>query len=247
MNTIPLIVPGFHGSGPTHWQSWLEDMLPESRRVTGIDWEQPILRVWADAIVRCIDNCPKPVIIVGHSFGCLASTLAVLERPKQVAGVLLVAPADPERFAAQGVRKSTDPGSGASVGALLPSRGLGTTGLVIASTNDPWMTFAKARTWAGIWELSLYNAGRVGHINVDSGHGPWPLVCELLQALQVALDESVTLPQLLRDAQHRSQNVRGALNPEAVPSSAPVWRGVEHPLWPTYSRFRNKLPTYYYF
>ncbi|MBP7628661.1 MAG: alpha/beta hydrolase, partial [Zoogloea sp.] len=28
MQHTTLIVPGFHGSGPTHWQSWFEARLP---------------------------------------------------------------------------------------------------------------------------------------------------------------------------------------------------------------------------
>ena len=42
-NATVLIVPGYHGSGPDHWQSWLETQVPEARRVSGIDWEQPVL------------------------------------------------------------------------------------------------------------------------------------------------------------------------------------------------------------
>ncbi len=42
MRQTVLIVPGYHGSGPGHWQSWLEGELPEARRVTGIDWDEPL-------------------------------------------------------------------------------------------------------------------------------------------------------------------------------------------------------------
>ena len=37
-----LIVPGFHGSGEAHWQTWLEQELPNADRVRGIDWESPV-------------------------------------------------------------------------------------------------------------------------------------------------------------------------------------------------------------
>ena len=56
-----LIVPGFHGSGPDHWQSWFEARLPEARRVIGIDWEAPVLARWAGAVRDAIDRAPGPV------------------------------------------------------------------------------------------------------------------------------------------------------------------------------------------
>ena len=98
MRCTVLIVPGFHGSGPDHWQSWLERQLPESRRVSGIDWEAPVLARWAAEVRREIDAAASAVWLVAHSFGCLASVVAAADRPEKVAGALLVAPADPARF-----------------------------------------------------------------------------------------------------------------------------------------------------
>jgi len=51
-----LIVPGFHGSGPDHWQSWFEARLPEARRVIGIDWEAPVLAMTRRASGRRASN-----------------------------------------------------------------------------------------------------------------------------------------------------------------------------------------------
>ena len=61
MQHTTLIVPGFHGSGPTHWQSWFEARLPDARRVIGIDWEAPVLARWAGAVRDAIDRAPGPV------------------------------------------------------------------------------------------------------------------------------------------------------------------------------------------
>ena len=33
-----LIVPGLHGSGPDHWQSWFERRIPNCVRVVQSDW-----------------------------------------------------------------------------------------------------------------------------------------------------------------------------------------------------------------
>ncbi|MBN9424378.1 MAG: alpha/beta hydrolase, partial [Candidatus Accumulibacter sp.] len=36
-----LIVPGRGNSGPEHWQSIVEDLLPDTRRVQQDDWDHP--------------------------------------------------------------------------------------------------------------------------------------------------------------------------------------------------------------
>jgi len=179
-----LIVPGFRGSGPAHWQSWLERKIPSSQRVEGIDWYTPSLPRWAEKIGRAIDASPQPLWIIAHSFGCLATAAAVAQQPRKIAGVILVAPADPERFAVSGLRTSLDRIPEPSIAQLLPPTALGVNGLLIASTNDPWLTLDGARSMARRWHLPLFNAGAVGHINTDSGFGPWPFLVSLLYALQ---------------------------------------------------------------
>lgn len=184
MAYTPLIVPGFHGSGPSHWQSWLQDREPQARRVDGIDWERPVLADWAAAVGRGIDMAPGPVLVVAHSFGCLASVCAAARRPQRVAGLMLVAPADPERFAPAGLREEDQD----SISHAIPDRPLGMPSLVVASTNDPWVRLSSAAYWADKWGGFLVNVGAAGHINVDSGHGPWPRGLELLDALRATCD-----------------------------------------------------------
>lgn len=186
MTPSTLIVPGYRGSGPAHWQTWLQTQLPDSRRLSGVDWDRPVIDKWAAAVTREIETSSQPLWIVAHSFGCLATVIAAAARPDKVAGVLLVAPAEPERFTMQGARGH---GSQATAGIhdRIPASGLGIFGLLIASRNDPWMRFATARQWAERWELALFDAGPVGHINVESGHGPWPLVLELYSAMRRAM------------------------------------------------------------
>lgn len=179
-----LIVPGYHGSGDTHWQTWLEAEIPDTVRVSGIDWEKPILHNWAGEIIRTLDESADTSIIVAHSFGCLASAFAVVNRPHKVAGVLLVAPASPERFSLLGVCKSTLSASH-GIARYLPEGALNVPGLVIGSRNDPWMKLEHAYAWSKRWKLGFYDAGEAGHINVDSGFGPWPLIKAIVQSLTV--------------------------------------------------------------
>ncbi len=190
MSDTVLIVPGFHGSGPDHWQSWMERELTSGKRVGGIDWERPVLAEWAAAIGREMDACSGRIWLVAHSFGCLASAMAMAGRRERVAGAILVAPAEPERFTASGPRSGDEVPAGrhgAGVASILPVAKICDFGLLVASRNDPWMSFANARLWADRWALSLYDAGRAGHINVESGHGRWPLIFELLGAMRRAV------------------------------------------------------------
>jgi uncharacterized protein len=45
---------------------------------------------------------------------------------------------------------------------------------VIASRNDPFATFAESEALARTLGAELIDAGLSGHINSESGHGPWP-------------------------------------------------------------------------
>lgn len=191
MQTPTLIVPGFHGSGPEHWQTWLEQVLPDAQRVSGIDWEQPVLAHWAARVRAHLDQAHSPLWVVAHSFGCLASVIACCERPQQVAGLMLVAPADPERFSTQGL--ATDFPRAAKLKQFLPQQALGVPALMVASSNDPWLSLQDARHWARLWACRLHNIGAQGHINADSGHGRWEQGLQLLQELQAS--DYLSLPR----------------------------------------------------
>lgn len=164
-----LIVPGLRNSGPTHWQTWFESVLPDTRRVNQADWERPCLSDWAARVAEEIDASEGPLWIVAHSFGCLATVTAAFTRPERIRAALLVAPADPDRF-----RQPS---------ALLEEK-LAFPSLVVASSNDPWVAASVAERWAGHWGSDYLNIGAAGHINVDSGHGPWPEGLELYRTLR---------------------------------------------------------------
>lgn len=157
-----LVAPGLHGSGPEHWQSRWQRLYPAFARVEQVDWSDPVLPIWSarvdDVRRETSRHDPRPTLIVAHSFGCLATVHSVARDPANVAGLLLVAPADPEKF---------------GVAALLPERSLGLPSILIASTNDPWMPAERARQWAARWDSTFVDAGALGHINADSGLKDW--------------------------------------------------------------------------
>lgn len=179
-----LIVPGLDDSEPGHWQSWLEKQLPDARRVRHIDWHLPVLARWATEVRREIDEAPGVVWIVAHSYGCLASVVAAADRPERVAGLLLVAPPDPDRFTAFGLRDPRETAERSGLASWIPSAPIGVPSVVVASRNDPWADFARIAYWADCWGSLFVDAGQAGHINVASGHGAWPQGMQYVQALR---------------------------------------------------------------
>lgn len=188
MRHATLVVPGFHGSGPAHWQTWFESVVPDARRVRRIAWDEPVLARWAGAVRQEIDAAHGAVWLVAHSFGCLATVVAAAERADKVAGVLLVAPADPTRFSPLGLRDGQDASDTDTLAPWLPVAPLGFPGIVVASSNDPWVEARSAAEWAERWGSQFVNVGNRGHINTESGHGPWPAGLALYHSLLESQD-----------------------------------------------------------
>ncbi len=55
--------------------------------------------------------------------------------------------------------------------------------VVVASEDDPYLTPRRARQFAEAWGSTFVSAGNAGHLNVKSGHGPWPAGREILAGL----------------------------------------------------------------
>ncbi|MGD9668865.1 MAG: RBBP9/YdeN family alpha/beta hydrolase [Hyphomicrobiaceae bacterium] len=164
-----LIVPGLHGSGADHWQTWFQQKLPHSVRVIQRDWQDPYLPHWSARVRRELNRVPGRIWVVAHSFGCLAAAQAAFDYGDHISGLMLVAPADPDKFGAA---------------TYLPERPLGVPAVLVASTNDPWMRFDRAVDWADTWGAELINLGPAGHINTQSGFGPWPQGLSILRELR---------------------------------------------------------------
>jgi uncharacterized protein len=161
-----LIVPGLGGSGPHHWQTYLERSFPGASRVHQDDWDRPDRDAWTERLAAAVDAAPGAVL-VAHSLGCVVVAHAAAARPDlPVAAALLVAPADVDREHSAMDRL---PGFAPMPCTALPFRSI-----VVASTDDPYMTVERARAFADDWGAEFIEAGALGHINVDAGFGPWP-------------------------------------------------------------------------
>lgn len=163
------VLPGWNGSGPFHWQTLWQRQYPGWHRVEQEDWARPEPSEWIDAISRCVRSARRPIVLIAHSLACIAVSRWADADPRladSIEGALLVAPADVEdpRRCPVILRKF-----GPIARARLPFRSV-----LIGSENDPYMSLAKSSDLASGWGSSFINAGRVGHINCDSGHGAWP-------------------------------------------------------------------------
>ena len=192
-------VPGLHGSDGAHWQTWLERQFARSLRVEQDDWDAPDLAVWSAALARRLAGARGPFLLAAHSFGCLVAAHALLTgMPGQsggsgnggnggkgtgggadIAGVLFVAPASPEKFRFAGA---------------FEARRLSVPSILIGSETDPWMPHEGARALAQQLGSTFVNLGDAGHINTAAGFGPWPRAKYFVDTLVHG-----TAPQRLRD------------------------------------------------
>ena len=170
-----LIIPGWSSSGEDHWQTRWERKLKTARRVEQQDWLNPERDAWVAAIVHTASRCERPVLMVAHSLGVVAAVhaLASPTMPK-VVGAFLVAPADVDYAHDWPVTQGRTFDPIATGFAPVPAGPLSCPSAVVASTTDPYCTLDRARALSSAWGSKLFEAGDVGHINTDSGHGPWP-------------------------------------------------------------------------
>ncbi len=164
-----LIVPGLGNSGPDHWQTRWQAKLSTARRVEMGNWDRPHLADWVERLTRAVNTAKKPVILVAHSLGVVTVAHAAPQFDEgKVAGAYLVAMPDIEDAsllpdALKGI--ASDP---------IPRAPLPFPSVLVASRTDPYAAWTKAETIAHAWGAQFQDAGDAGHINAESGQGPWP-------------------------------------------------------------------------
>ena len=161
-----LTIPGLWNSGPQHWQTLWEAKYPDFRRVMQRDFDLPDREEWVATLDAAVRNCQAPPVLAAHSLGCsLVAQWAITCGGTSVAGAFLVAPSDAEAPGYPVEGRSFD---------RMPLQTLPFPSIVVASTNDPYVSMERARVFATAWGSRLVVIGDAGHINGASGHGPWP-------------------------------------------------------------------------
>ena len=170
-----LVLPGFGGSGEEHWQTRFERQNPGFIRVRQADWDHPDRETWVATLEAAVTAAPAPVVLVAHSLACvLVAHWAASGSVERVGAAMLVAPPDVE---AEGTPEEV-------LGfAPIPTEPLPFPAVVLASRDDPYCTIERACGFAALWGADFIDVGALGHINVDSGHGPWPEGERLLKDL----------------------------------------------------------------
>lgn len=161
-----LVIPGYRGSQPEHWQSRWEAKLSTARRVHQTEWTKPVLADWVEAVARAVNESSKPVVLVAHSLGVAAAVHAAPLFEKRVAGGFFVAPPDVEN-------PGLKPRHLLTFGPY-PRDPLPFPSVVVASRTDPFSPLDAAEDIAAAWGSLFVDAGESGHLNAESGHGPWP-------------------------------------------------------------------------
>lgn len=173
-----VIVPGWSSSGADHWQTRWEGNFKTARRIEQADWFAPKRSDWVSAIKEGIVAIDRPSLLIAHSLGVIATVHALDEMGgearRHVHGAYLVAPADVENAAHWPVTRGQTFIDHGPDFAPIPMARLPVPSVLIASETDPYCAEDRAKAFADAWGSAYVPAGDAGHINVDSGHGPWP-------------------------------------------------------------------------
>ena len=136
-------------------------------RVEQENWDAPNKDAWVERIVRDVERAGKPVVLVGHSLGVIAIAHAAAHLPAGKAqGAFLVSLPDVERPDFIPVIDRAF--------APIPREPFPFPSVLVASRTDPHCDYAKAEDIAYAWGSAIVDAGDAGHLNTESGHGPWP-------------------------------------------------------------------------
>jgi len=172
-----VILPGWQGSGPGHWQV----LLAEALRADGgqvhepplPDLDTPSLPGWLAALRTTLASLPEGGFdVVSHSLGAVLWLYHAVDSSgtPAPARVALVAPPSPDPSIAPAEFRSFLPPP-LEVDAVRQTAG-GT--VLVAADDDPYCPEGAANAYGRPLKLPVTVIPGGGHLNVDSGHGPWP-------------------------------------------------------------------------
>ncbi|MFI5156727.1 MAG: RBBP9/YdeN family alpha/beta hydrolase [Chitinophagales bacterium] len=164
MNAKVFILPGLNNSGATHWQSQWEKAYGFTR-INQDDWDTPSCADWLERIDQHLSRlADKEILLVGHSLACCTIAHWANASRRFIKGALLVGPSDVE---APSYPKGT---TGFSP---MPLQEIQFPTVVLASTNDEYVSVERAQYFADQWKSKLVWVGEKGHINSASNLGRW--------------------------------------------------------------------------
>ena len=172
-----LILHGWQGSGPGHWQTWLAGRLAaRGRHVQYPDLPEPDLPDpgrWGSVLHAELERlaaAPGERVVLCHSLGAVlwlreAARVVPAARADRVA---LVAPPCPQGAPPELAGWCETAASPTAVaGAASSTR-------VVYAPDDPYCPQTAATCWALPLGLPADAVPGGGHLNADAGLGPWP-------------------------------------------------------------------------
>jgi predicted alpha/beta hydrolase family esterase len=173
-----LILHGWQGSGPGHWQTWLAGRL----RDAGVhvqypdlpDCDVPCPDLWGASLqreLRALARGDGERVVVAHSLGCVLwlREAAAVSEALRVDRVVLVAPPCPGAKVPELARFYPTGADKAAIDAAAKHTRL------VCSDDDAYCPGrGAAEHWGGPLELVVDMLPGAGHVNVEAGYGPWP-------------------------------------------------------------------------
>ncbi len=171
-----LLLHGWGGSDSPHWQSWLASQIAkEYGKVSFLkfsNFDFPQKDLWKEELNKELDSF-KPDIVVCHS---LANTLwfhlCNEQNLQKVDKLFLIAP----------------PSLNSNIEELnsffpltIPKKLYAKESLIVCSDNDPYMNIDEAKQLQKELNIEMHILENAGHINSDSGYGPWPWILNKIQ------------------------------------------------------------------
>lgn len=179
--TVPVVViPGWQGSGPGHWQSWLAEQLAadagrRTLRPDLPDLDQPELAPWLAVLRATLTELPPDGYdVVAHSLGAVLwlHHVADPEGSPRAARVVLVAPPSPSTAVPEIAGFFPPPMDVDTV-----RHGADGT-VLVAGDDDPYLPEGIAAAYGLPLKIATTIIPGGGHLNEDSGYGTWPAMLD---------------------------------------------------------------------
>ena len=169
-----VLVYGYEGSGEGHWQRRLEDELQESGVAHAFpalpDPLEPDKDRWVAELARCVDRAGDDVTFVAHSLGCWAvDHFVATHGASRLRAALLVAPPSPYLLFEPVQSFLPPPMDRAAWSPIAASSRL------VAGDDDDYASVDEHAEIAAALGIAHECVPGGGHLNTDSGYGPWDL------------------------------------------------------------------------